>query len=190
MTFGKKITSLRKSKNMSQDQLAELLGVSRQSVSKWERDEVIADTDRILAISKLFHVSCDYLLNDTIEAIQAQSIATPPSAQATVSAKHSLSAWQRNWYWLGLLPLIWGLVDLISLYQLMNRYTTIHSLVHLLKLAFAALQEPYFESDTVLALFAAFLYASVKILLGLFLILYGRIRVKKALTAIRETDHL
>ena len=66
MTFGEKIVFLRKSKGMSQDQLAELLGVTRQSVSKWERDEVVADTDRILALSKLFGVSCDYLLNDSI----------------------------------------------------------------------------------------------------------------------------
>ena len=57
MTFGEKIVFLRKSKGMSQDQLAELLGVTRQSVSKWERDEVVADTDRILALSKLFGVS-------------------------------------------------------------------------------------------------------------------------------------
>ena len=52
MTFGEKIVFLRKSKGMSQDQLAELLGVTRQSVSKWERDEVVADTDRSLALSK------------------------------------------------------------------------------------------------------------------------------------------
>ncbi len=182
MTFGEKIVFLRKSQGMSQDQLAEQLGVTRQSISKWERDEVIADTDRVLAISKLFGVSCDYLLDNSVEApLRNSTSATSTATQATASAKKPLTAWQRNWYWLGLLPLLWGLADLIKLYNIMRSYTTIQSLWHFLKLSFWALQEPYFESETVLVLFVAFLYAVIKVGLGIFLILYGRKRVRKAM---------
>lgn len=182
MTFGEKIVFLRKSKGMSQDQLAELLGVTRQSVSKWERDEVVADTDRILALSKLFGVSCDYLLDTGIEEpLRNSTFATSTATQAATSTKKPLTSWQRNWYWLGLLPLLWGLIDLITLYNFMRSYTSIQSFWRFLKLSFLALQEPYFESASVLILFIAFLYAVIKIGFGIFLILYGRKRVRKSM---------
>ncbi|WP_160686655.1 helix-turn-helix transcriptional regulator [Clostridium sp. C2-6-12] len=66
MNIGKKIQTLRKQMNLSQEQLAEKLSVSRQAVSKWELDQSIPDTDKILEISKLFNVSTDYILNDEI----------------------------------------------------------------------------------------------------------------------------
>ena len=62
MTFGTKLQNLRKEKNMSQEDLANLLNVSRQAISKWELDQSLPDTTNIIAISKIFGVTTDYLL--------------------------------------------------------------------------------------------------------------------------------
>lgn len=67
MILSEKITYLRKQNGWSQEQLAEQLNVSRQSISKWESGASIPDLDRILKLSKLFDVSTDYLLKDEIE---------------------------------------------------------------------------------------------------------------------------
>lgn len=67
MTFGEKLFKLRSDAGFSQDRLAEMLEVSRQSVSKWERDEAMPDTDKIVLISKIFSVSTDSLLKDESE---------------------------------------------------------------------------------------------------------------------------
>lgn len=64
MTFGTKLQNLRKSNNMSQEALAEILNVSRQAVSKWETDQSLPDTANIIAISEIFSQSIDYLLLD------------------------------------------------------------------------------------------------------------------------------
>ncbi len=67
MTAGEKIAKLRKEQNLTQEQFAEILKVSRQSVSKWERDDAYPDTEKLIRISKLFDCSLDYLLKDELE---------------------------------------------------------------------------------------------------------------------------
>lgn len=67
MTFGEKIQKLRKEAGMSQEELSYQLEVSRQAVSKWERDNGYPETEKIIRMSKLFHVSLDYLLNEEDE---------------------------------------------------------------------------------------------------------------------------
>ena len=64
MTFGEKIQKLRKEAGLSQEELSYQLGVSRQAISKWERDNGYPETEKIVRMSKLFHVSLDYLLNE------------------------------------------------------------------------------------------------------------------------------
>ena len=64
MTFGEKLQRLRVRKGLSQDALAELLDVSRQAVSKWERDETMPEAEKIIRISDCFQVTTDYLLKD------------------------------------------------------------------------------------------------------------------------------
>lgn len=64
MSIGAKIQTLRKQKGMSQEQLAETLGVSRQAVSKWEAEQSIPDIDKIIAICDYFGVTTDYILRD------------------------------------------------------------------------------------------------------------------------------
>lgn len=67
MILADKIISLRKRAGWSQEELAEQLGVSRQSVSKWEGAQSVPDLDKILQLGKIFGVSTDYLLKDEIE---------------------------------------------------------------------------------------------------------------------------
>ena len=64
MKLSEKIVNLRKARNISQEELAENLGVSRQAVSRWEVGSALPDASNILQLSKLFGVSADYLLND------------------------------------------------------------------------------------------------------------------------------
>ena len=66
MTLGEKIAKQRKEHNFTQDQLAEILGVSRQSVSKWESDIAYPETEKLIKLGKLFDCSMDYLLKEEI----------------------------------------------------------------------------------------------------------------------------
>ena len=62
MDLSEKIVKLRKNNNLTQEQLAEQLNVSRQSVSKWESGQAAPDIDKIVAMGEIFHVTTDYLL--------------------------------------------------------------------------------------------------------------------------------
>lgn len=64
MTFGEKLAKLRKENNHTQEQLSSILGVSRQSVSKWESDLAFPETEKLIRISELYDCSLDYLLRD------------------------------------------------------------------------------------------------------------------------------
>ena len=66
MTLGEKISRERKALNYTQEQLAEILGVSRQSISKYESDIAYPETDKLIKLGKLFECSMDYLLVDDI----------------------------------------------------------------------------------------------------------------------------
>ena len=70
MILADKIIDLRKKAGWSQEELADKLGVSRQSVSKWEGAQSIPDMNKILQLSDLFGVSTDYLLKDSLEAAE------------------------------------------------------------------------------------------------------------------------
>ena len=62
MTFGEKIQSLRKQSGLSQEELSYRLGVSRQAVSKWERNSGYPETEKLIKMSKLFNVTIDLSL--------------------------------------------------------------------------------------------------------------------------------
>lgn len=82
MTLGEKIQDLRRRNAMSQDVLAEKLEVSRQAVSKWERDEAMPETDKIVRIAQLFAVSTDYLLMQAPEPPKQQPTQSVPQTHA------------------------------------------------------------------------------------------------------------
>lgn len=64
MTTGEKICKLRKENNYTQEQLAELLSVSRQSISKYESGLAYPEMEKLIRLGELFHCSMDYLLKD------------------------------------------------------------------------------------------------------------------------------
>lgn len=67
MNTGDKIAKLRKENNYTQEQLAELLGVSRQSISKYESGLAYPETEKLIRLGELFDCSLDFLLKDEIE---------------------------------------------------------------------------------------------------------------------------
>ncbi|MBR2730168.1 MAG: helix-turn-helix transcriptional regulator [Lachnospiraceae bacterium] len=75
MILADKIIENRKKNGWSQEELANLLGVSRQSVSKWESAQAVPDMKKILQLSEVFGVTTDYLMKDEIEAVPAAETA-------------------------------------------------------------------------------------------------------------------
>lgn len=67
MSLGTNLQFLRKKENMTQEQLAEVLGVSRQSISKWESDSSYPETDKIMQMCDMFHCNMDTLLRGNLE---------------------------------------------------------------------------------------------------------------------------
>lgn len=72
MKISEKIQALRKKKGLSQENLANMLGISRQAVFKWEAGESTPDIDNIKKLSEIFEVSFDLLLNDKIDSIEEE----------------------------------------------------------------------------------------------------------------------
>lgn len=94
MTFGEKLSQLRKENNYTQEQLAELLQVSRQTVSKWESNLAYPETDRLIKIGKLFSCSMDYLLND--EMTVRNSTVQPTAEQPAHTGGHPFISVRTN----------------------------------------------------------------------------------------------
>lgn len=67
MEIGKKITDLRKNNKLSQEDLAEKLGVTRQTISKWELGQTYPSINQAKELSKIFNISLDELVNNDIK---------------------------------------------------------------------------------------------------------------------------
>ena len=78
MRFEEKIVELRKQKGLSQEELAEQLGVSRQAISRWELGQTLPDIPNLLQLCEMFGVSADYLVRDEEQAAEKsdQSVKT------------------------------------------------------------------------------------------------------------------
>ena len=91
MKMPDKIIKLRKENGWSQEELAEKLEVSRQAISRWENGTALPDAQNVLQISKLFHVTTDYLLNDDYESdsdIPLVRKATQETEEICIKKKH------------------------------------------------------------------------------------------------------
>lgn len=75
MEFSEKLTALRRREGLSQEQLADRLGVTRQSVSKWESGAVMPELVKLIALSEMFGVSVDFLVKDRLE--EPETLAEP-----------------------------------------------------------------------------------------------------------------
>ncbi|MDE7172623.1 MAG: helix-turn-helix domain-containing protein [Oscillospiraceae bacterium] len=76
MSLGNKLAEARKKQNLTQEQLAERLGVTRQAVSRWESDTAYPETDKIVRMAQILEVSCDYLLQDGVDE-KGKPVASP-----------------------------------------------------------------------------------------------------------------
>ena len=83
MEFSEKLFTLRKANDLTQEQLAEKLEVSRQSISKWESGQANPELDKIVALSAIFNVTTDYLLKSS--DIDDISVNTGKTATGNVS---------------------------------------------------------------------------------------------------------
>ena len=72
MKFSEKLQNLRKEKHFSQEQLADMLDVSRQSVSKWESGQTYPEMDKLLSMCKIFNCTLDELTNDEIKEVSSK----------------------------------------------------------------------------------------------------------------------
>lgn len=89
MIFADKLIQLRKKSGWSQEELAEQMNVSRQSVSKWEGAQTIPDLEKIVRLSELFGVSTDYLLKDELGSADVAEPAEEPSTIRRVSMEEA-----------------------------------------------------------------------------------------------------
>ena len=74
MNLGKKIAELRKNNNLSQEELAEKVGVARQTISKWEMGDTTPDINQVKAISKIFNISIDELVDNDINNVIVEKV--------------------------------------------------------------------------------------------------------------------
>lgn len=86
MTFGEKLQQLRRRQGWSQEELAAQIPISRQAVSKWESGAAMPDTENVVAISRLFGVSTDYLLHDDYAG--DQDIPAVKDREAALKKRH------------------------------------------------------------------------------------------------------
>ena len=91
MTLGERLIQLRAKAGLSQDTLAEQLGVSRQSVSKWENDASVPDLEKLVKLSGVFGVSLDELVKGEVPDSAA------PAVKAGVTAEE-LGSTGRGWW--------------------------------------------------------------------------------------------
>ena len=95
MILADKIIALRKRAGWSQEELAQQLGVTRQSVSKWEGAQSVPDMDKVLQMSRLFGVSTDYLLKDELEETEVLAAEEPVLRRVTMEQASDYLALRR-----------------------------------------------------------------------------------------------
>ena len=110
MTFGEKLTRLRKREGMSQESLAEKLGVSRQAVSRWEQDTALPDAAKLLPCARLFWVDVEWLLDDA-RGWEDQTRSAESARGTETPAAHG----NRRWYIAGGIVTGAGVLGLVSM---------------------------------------------------------------------------
>lgn len=97
MTTGEKIARLRRESNHTQDQLAQFMGVSRQSISKWEADSAYPETEKLIKLSELYNCSLDYLLKENMTEDKMVVGAVEDKTQQQVKELTDMAAEMEIW---------------------------------------------------------------------------------------------
>ena len=107
MNIGTKIINLRKNKNLSQEGLAEKLGVTRQTISKWELEETTPDIKQAKELSKIFNISLDELTNNDINDILIEKVSnTEKLAEITIKILKAIGIFLAVIFVLGIIGII------------------------------------------------------------------------------------
>lgn len=106
MTLGTQIQSRRGHLGLSQEKLAEQLGISRQAVSKWETGDALPDTDKLVPLARALGITVDQLLGN--EASQGPSLANQEPSRSEAEREKQPGWFATHWYYLGLIPVVWG----------------------------------------------------------------------------------
>ena len=169
MTIGETIQRLRTKRRLSQEQLAELVGVSRQAVSKWELNAALPDTDKLVPLARALGVSVDELLGNVPEAGEKKvTPPEPPSEQPGWFAAH--------WYWLGLIPVAWGGYQLV---WLLSRLFFVAIIVLTEENVGVGVGGNMEKSAVILQVAQYILYPLAAIALGLLIFFLGRRHVRR-----------
>ena len=133
MTIGQKLTALRKARGMTQEELSEAIGVTRQTISKWELDTSAPDLDYLCKLCDLFGVTADYLIRpekeniERTERMEIEKTSVPPSmlspsnteyetsSQTEAPVKPTLNPLPAGWVLLGI-AMIFFLFAMIALF--------------------------------------------------------------------------
>ena len=105
MNLGNKILELRKKENLSQEQLAEKMNVTRQTISKWELNETTPDIKQAKELSKIFKISLDELTDNDMSNFVMQKVSNTEKLAGLVLKVSK---------WLGVCFLVTLIIDLIS----------------------------------------------------------------------------
>ena len=105
MDLGKKILELRKKENLSQEQLAEKMNVTRQTISKWELNETTPDIKQAKELSRLFKISLDELTDNDMTTLVMQKVSNTEKLAGLVLKVSK---------WLGVCFLVTLVIDIIS----------------------------------------------------------------------------
>ena len=106
MDLGKKILELRKKENLSQEQLAEKMNVTRQTISKWELNETTPDIKQAKELSKLFKISLDELTENDMTTLVMQKVSNTEKLAGLVL---------KVLKWLGIIFIIFLVIDVVAL---------------------------------------------------------------------------
>lgn len=174
MTLGEKIQQLRKISGLSQEQLGDQLGVSRQAISKWELNESTPDLDKIIQLGRIFSISLDDLLADASQNNKQEQIETAEHSNMTIGeiAKMNLTSRQII---TGLWSVVIGIILLALEFLFLPVYMMIHkSIVYGQGYYTDAMKYAHMQPMPVI-----FILTGLLIVFGLVLIIYGNIRKKQ-----------
>ncbi len=121
MKLHEKIFNQRKLKGMSQEELAEKVGVSRQAVSKWETGEAQPEITKLKALADVFGVTTDFLLDDSKDSFTSAPEAKPDAVDRVLSyietLPEKLKPFLKKYGWLGgILLIISGIYRMVSIF--------------------------------------------------------------------------
>lgn len=175
MTFGEKLQGLRQKAGMSQDALAEKLNVSRQAVSRWERDETMPETEKVVLLADLFAVTTDYLLREQAEP------ETQPEPEKPQGVWSRLGYWVKTkGYLLGWFPVVWGVLCLaataVMVYVQAENRRSARALAEITGVDMRAIPSAFPGG----AIFLVFLFGVMYFSAGIWVLCTGKRRAKRA----------